>query len=1617
MATGNKLVKEITDQFLHCKICLGPYKDPKTLVCLHTFCSDCLQQHVDSDTNRSSRFLLYNRYITCPLCRRKTEIPTGGVKRLPDNFLVSSLTDVLDRKKISKIPPCEICTGERPRRDNTACHKCLDCAKLLCKACVELHMTTKVTQNHSLIDIEGEKDIQCGNHPEEIVRFYCEPCDECICVVCTFQEHRDHEICSFSDGFTKYKSGLDGLLSQCKERLGEVKNRLSSINKIESTLKETRENIRDLAISYIQQVRSTERQLMQSVDQEFGAKVQGFLQNKEWLQENSDNLQSTCDLAEIIMNDRGIEMLLLKKELQNKLSTLLEPGLPPEPEPLSQNIKFVPGNVRLGYISTENEDDSECDGGTVKHSCVDDNDRPRKRLCVTKDTQTDAATPVPDITAEINFVVPTTTFSSHPNPLDFTSDNNLVNGLDAMESVFKTDVSVNTMCSMSDSKSNLYNFEEPTSPSTCVKCCAELKKDYSLSTGSLPIVDGDPPVIQDIIITNCGETDRQGRRRRRSLIKSRRVQTDVSLSNDDSADELLRASSQESLNGSFRKYSSQNSLPPVAEPVETRTFGTDPIDFGPELKTKSVNTTQAVKVVPEVRSARTNTENPEIRDSTTMTFPSTRTMDTQTLLKENVHKSVATDYAGQRNKRTSTPIIITTDNSTCMPTVTQESKVTWTEAVSTTERSICTDNSEMVETATETMKPSVCDQETVAQPEMITVETNTPPLDLKPQNGAVASTSDGTVAVKERKPKAKTEKDKEKKEKSGEKKEKTGDKEKKEKKKRKEKKKYADCCVATDPVFTSEKETGTVMSQQKDSWTSTVSPDLVNTGVTPERPATREASITTNPVTYMDQGTHTEVVSLQDNTTETMNVVCDSETLTEHIGLQDAQTSVDVFSENVETITDTCHVTERDCMTDNIWPDEDELERTVICEMCQEVRSVMDKGTSPVPPDTSNQGTMVLSAGKSGNLLDCITQTSEIQLYDKCIATSFDFDNDKDAFKKKLDYFDVSTSTDNLSYVGLFSDMDGDELILVPEVAIDLIGSDLVYEKIRDASFPSVTVAEASAQTMVTAMTQNVDILYDQEAEGCIDLEYPIGENVVTVGINTDHILTFEKETCTPSSHLIPKGTNTDDTTKADKSTSTGSSVRAIQEMLGQSSVSDRSSRTPKVQKIDVSVSTDNTLMDEKMIACINKLKNVSERLNSPTRKNSNDSPPWTKTVDNETFDTSLLKELDTVSESERRKNVMELVAKSQAMLKSKDVKTDPGKRKAQPITTLKGKYPEKVDDLSQSTPQQGKPETPTSNSVKMGSHTGTSQKRGPQNKRNQSAPGRIATVPNQAALRKSPKTPPKVPPKTPVQNGDASTLPTPKHDQTSQGPEFYSTVPKTRHSRHGLPMISESRPMSVGSDSSNASYRSAVSGATESTSSSDVPLDLSSLKIKAPPRAPSASPQPIRHAVKPRRETKSAPGVKTAMEVIPTADLEPEARARTGSSSSDQTDHEPHQEKRGFMKKLFGSKKKKSDKRTASPSKSPKPPRKEIIPPRKEIIADLSTPVTPQAVMVDKPKEKPKPFVYMRGRIFSIEKGKDEEEYSKQRVSKYCTPHDSEPPPPLFDFATSFTPKTPKKK
>ncbi|CAL1528522.1 unnamed protein product [Lymnaea stagnalis] len=346
-AAGNKLAQEIHDEFLTCKICLEGFKSPKCLDCLHTFCEQCIDNHVLNECT----YKKYSDYreFTCPLCRKRTQLPIGGVKKLPDNFLVSSLGEVVARQKPSKFPFCDICKLVN-RKHREATSKCLDCNKLLCKQCVDMHKETKVTQNHSLFDVEIEKDIECKEHQDEVVRFYCEPCQTCICVLCTFNEHKDHEITQFNDAVSKYKDNIQDLLGSCKGKIDIYDRQLALLNKCEGVIKSAEQRVHDAAIQFIAEIRNKEKSLIDELHASYGTELMTYITRKNEMQNNLDGLKSTCSLTELVLKGKDIELLLLKKQVQEKLSAMANVELKDLPRTVGKQVCFVPGSLDLGKL-------------------------------------------------------------------------------------------------------------------------------------------------------------------------------------------------------------------------------------------------------------------------------------------------------------------------------------------------------------------------------------------------------------------------------------------------------------------------------------------------------------------------------------------------------------------------------------------------------------------------------------------------------------------------------------------------------------------------------------------------------------------------------------------------------------------------------------------------------------------------------------------------------------------------------------------------------------------------------------------------------------------------------------------------------------------------------------------------------------------------------------------------------------------------------------------------------------------------------------------------------------------------------------------------------------------
>ena len=175
-------------QRYECAICLQDMlnRRPKALpVCLHTFCAACIK----------SLILPYLNKITCPVCRKDSRIPPGGVENLPDNFHLYNTGMGPDEENLS-CAGCEKILNPEESRDH-----CIQCEIDMCHQCSTVH-ERRFAGKHQIEKIltsNPEKE-KCKEHRSANIQHYCLDCDEIACPQCVlYGLHKNHKTTDAKD--------------------------------------------------------------------------------------------------------------------------------------------------------------------------------------------------------------------------------------------------------------------------------------------------------------------------------------------------------------------------------------------------------------------------------------------------------------------------------------------------------------------------------------------------------------------------------------------------------------------------------------------------------------------------------------------------------------------------------------------------------------------------------------------------------------------------------------------------------------------------------------------------------------------------------------------------------------------------------------------------------------------------------------------------------------------------------------------------------------------------------------------------------------------------------------------------------------------------------------------------------------------------------------------------------------------------------------------------------------------------------------------------------------------------------------------------------------------------
>ena len=331
-------VKEV----LTCGACDQLLKNPKYLPCCHSYCEGCLEKmQVQSN-------------ITCPNCRKEAKVPAGGVKELPNNFIDRLVDDLIRKKKIDgKQMKCDECDEDDP-----VVSFCPECKWLLCHVCNDHHKRNKRHRGHvvvSLTELKSDKDapiqtkltiLLCKEHDEQL-KYYCETCDEVICMYCTVKKHRGHRHDSVKQMATKHRNELkkitdpvEGMIRNLSEAHDNIEKMIQKIRKRgEEVDKNIDSNYDKLLEKLMKQKDEVKQQARDAVSQ----KEKAMIAQLEEVASMQAKLISTKELTDALEQSSDQEALSAKKQVTDRVERLTNAYKKVNIQPVeSSTMEFIP---------------------------------------------------------------------------------------------------------------------------------------------------------------------------------------------------------------------------------------------------------------------------------------------------------------------------------------------------------------------------------------------------------------------------------------------------------------------------------------------------------------------------------------------------------------------------------------------------------------------------------------------------------------------------------------------------------------------------------------------------------------------------------------------------------------------------------------------------------------------------------------------------------------------------------------------------------------------------------------------------------------------------------------------------------------------------------------------------------------------------------------------------------------------------------------------------------------------------------------------------------------------------------------------------------------------------
>ncbi|XP_071004907.1 tripartite motif-containing protein 16-like isoform X2 [Oncorhynchus clarkii lewisi] len=240
-----------------CSICLDLLKDPVTTACGHSYCMGCIKESWDQDDLKG--------VYSCPQCRQ-TFIPRPVLKR---NIVLAEVVEKLKKTGLQAAPTpalcyagpgdvaCDFCTGTRKQK---ALMSCLACLASYCETHLQPHYEFPGFKKHKLVKATAQLQEKICSHHDKLLEVYCRTDQQCICLLCTMDEHKGHDTVSAAAERTEKQRQLGMSQQKVQQRFQEREKELKELQQaVESFKRSAQSAVEDSDQIFTELIRSIER--------------------------------------------------------------------------------------------------------------------------------------------------------------------------------------------------------------------------------------------------------------------------------------------------------------------------------------------------------------------------------------------------------------------------------------------------------------------------------------------------------------------------------------------------------------------------------------------------------------------------------------------------------------------------------------------------------------------------------------------------------------------------------------------------------------------------------------------------------------------------------------------------------------------------------------------------------------------------------------------------------------------------------------------------------------------------------------------------------------------------------------------------------------------------------------------------------------------------------------------------------------------------------------------------------------------------------------------------------------------------------------------------------------